>query len=97
MRQFLIDIRGVADQADGLRLLFILEFLDEGHGFFEIIHHPVHVTDVESALGAGRVHFDDQADALIHGDGQRLGPAHPAQTGRQAELALERSPTLKFG
>ena len=91
------DIGGVADQSDGLRFLLILIFIHQSHGLFQVIHHAVHVAHIQASFGTRRVHFDDQSDAFVHGDGHRLRAAHSAQTGRQAEFPLERTPAFEPG
>ena len=44
---------------------------------------PVDIADLEPTAGAGLVDLDRDAHAVVHGHGQRLGAAHPAQAGGQ--------------
>ena len=94
---FGVDLGGVADERDGERLPFFAGFLHQGHGFFQVIDHAVHVADIQAAFGAGRIHFHDQANAFVHGDGQGLCAAHAAQTGGEHQLSLQGRPAAFFG
>ena len=44
---------------------------------------------LDPAVQAGRVDVDDQADALVHRDGERLGAAHAAAAAGEGERAGE--------
>jgi hypothetical protein len=61
-----VDFSRVANQADGFWDLFILEFIDHGHSFFESVHHHVNIAGLKAPPGAVRVDFDDQPDAFVH-------------------------------
>jgi hypothetical protein len=41
----------------------------------------------QAALNALTVHFDDQSDAVVHCDGERLGPSHTAETSGDDDAA----------
>jgi hypothetical protein len=45
--------------------------------FVEAVGHDVDVLRVEASPDPVRIGLDDDGYALVHGDGQRLGPAHP--------------------
>src|SRR3712207_9295382 len=42
------------------------------HRLVQVVGDHVEVPGVDPALEPGAVHVDDQADAAVHGDGQRL-------------------------
>ena len=52
--QLVVNIRRIADQSDGDGLACRFLFLDQRHGFFEIIHDGIHITDGMPAFGACR-------------------------------------------
>ena len=86
------DARGIADEADGARLAGLDVVPHAAQRVFGVFGDFVDVTMVQLAAGAGLVHFHDQGHAVVHGDGQRLRPAHLAQPGRQRPLAAQRRP-----
>ena len=47
----------------------------------EVVGALVDVARRQPALDARRVDFDDERDAAVHRDGERLRAAHPAETG----------------
>jgi hypothetical protein len=47
----------------------------------------VHVPRAQPALNPIRVDFDDKGDPFVHGDRQRLGATHAAETGGDDEAA----------
>ena len=57
----------------------------------------IHVADLEPAPSAGLVDLDREADALVHGHGQRLGAAHPAEAGGQGHGPAQRPAEVLAG
>ena len=80
---------GVADDGDGQGAPFLLRSGDARDGVVEVVGDLVQVAGLDPAVCAVRVAFDDQADAVVHGDGERLRPAHPAAPGGQRQGAGE--------
>ena len=58
--------------------------LDRG---VEVVGDLVEVAVLDPALQPGPVDVDDQADAVVEGDGQRLRAAHPAAAAGQGQRA----------
>ena len=50
-----------------------------------------------ATLGACGIRFDDQRDAFVHRDRERLGSAHTAEAGGHNQAARERSREVTFG
>jgi hypothetical protein len=50
---------------------------------------------LDAAFDPGLVHLHAEGDAPVHGDGERLGAAHPAEAGGQGDRAL-REPPKRF-
>ena len=60
-----------------------------------LIHILGHLVDVmmgQASLRPPLIHLHNQADTLIHGDGQGLRAAHFPQPGREHPFALQRGP-----
>ncbi len=60
-------------------------------GLFQAPGHHVEVAGLQPALDPVAVHLDRDQDALVHGRGQGLGPAHAAQAGGEDEPAPQRA------
>ena len=84
-------VGGVADQADGQRAPVPLRGQAPGDGVVEVVGHLVEVAVLDAAPQPGGVDVDDQADAAVQRDGQRLGAAHAAAAAGQRERAGERA------
>ncbi len=85
------DIGGVAQQGDREGLPFLHGRVGQAQGLVEVVGHRVDVARLEPALDPVRIDLDHDGHAVVHGHGQRLGPAHAAEPGRQRQLALERA------
>jgi hypothetical protein len=77
----------VAHVAHGPAAALFLGLQDLGDGGVEIGFHFVQVALAGAAAQAGLVDVDDQAGALIQGDGERLGAAHAAAAAGQGQGA----------
>ena len=51
----------------------------------------------DAAFDPVGIHLDAEGYALVHGDGERLGAAHAAEAGGEADAALQRSAEALFG
>ena len=80
---------GVAGHADRPGAALGLGLQRDLDGVVEVVGDLVEVAVLDPAVQAGRVDVDDQADALVHRDGERLGAAHPAAAAGQGERAGE--------
>ena len=58
----------------------------------EAVGLGVEVAVGDTAVDAGRVEVDTDRHAVVHGDCQRLGPAHPADAGGEGDRSGERAP-----
>jgi hypothetical protein len=91
------DVGGVADQPDRHCPALGRGPLDPGGGVGQVVGPLVQVAGVQAPGQALGVDLDAQGDALVHGHGQRLGPAHAAEAGREHDLAPEAVPALLLG
>jgi hypothetical protein len=91
------DIGGVAEQGDRQRLLPLHRLVGQAQGLVEARGHRVDVLRVEPPLDPAGVDLDDDGHAVVHGHGQGLGPAHPAQAGGQGQRPLECAPEMAVG
>jgi hypothetical protein len=57
----------------------------------------VQVLRREPAFDARRIDLDDERDAVIHRDGQRLGATHPAQAGGDGERTAQGAAEMAAG
>src|SRR5581483_7674721 len=55
----------------------------------EVVGLAVEITRLDPALDPRRVDLHAERHPAVHGDGERLGSAHPAETARQRDRALE--------
>ena len=83
--------RAVADQPDRQRAPLGLGALTAGDRVVEVVGHLVEVAVLDAALQARRVDVDDQADAVVQRDGERLRAAHAAAAAGDGERAGERA------
>lgn len=70
---------GVAEQADGERLALVTGLDGELERVLEAVRLHVQVAVLDPALDGPRVDIDTNGDAVVHGDGERLGAAHAAE------------------
>ena len=84
-----LDLRRVADERDRQGVPGIGRLARHRERLLRGVREPVHVADLVAAPGAGLVHLDRDADALVHRHRQRLGAAHPAQAGGQDHLPAQ--------
>ena len=84
-----LDLGGVADERDRDGLAAGGRRPRPGQRLGGIPRQAVHVAHLEPALGAGLVDLDDEAHPVVHGHGQRLGAAHPAEPGRERDGAAQ--------
>ena len=84
----------IADQADRQRPARPLRLVAPAQRFVQRRRRAVEVARVEAALDARRIHFDHQADGVVHRGGERLGAAHSAEPAAQHDAPLERSPEM---
>ena len=82
-----LDLGGVADERDRHRLAAARRLARPAERLVRSGGQPVDVADLEPAPGPGLVDLDRQADALVHGHGQRLGAAHAAEPGGQRDAS----------
>ena len=68
-----------------------------GQRLGRIVGQPVDVADLEATAGARLVDLDDDGDAVVHRHRQRLGAAHPAETGRQGHGPAQRPAEVLAG
>ena len=82
---------GVAHVPDGPAAALVLGGQDLGDGGVEIGFDLVQVALAGPAAQPGLVDVDNQAGAVVQGDGQRLGAAHAAAAAGQGQGAGERA------
>ena len=83
------DLGGVADVAHGPAAALFLGLQDLGDRGVEIGFDLVEVALAGPAAQAGLVDVDDQAGAVVQGDGERLGAAHAAAAAGEGQGAGE--------
>jgi len=71
--------RAIADEADRSAEALGLRRLAPGDGVVEVVGHLVQVPVLDPALQPLGIDVDDQAHALVQGDGERLCTSHPPQ------------------
>ena len=84
-------VRGVALQADRQRPPLGLRGARPGDGVVEVRGDDVEVAVLQPARDAGGVALDADRDAVVHGDGERLGATHAAQPRGQGDGPGERA------
>ncbi len=78
-----VHLGGVADQPDGFRDAPALGGEREIQRLVQVRGHDLAVAGLDPLLDSLGIHLHRQDHAVVHGDGQRLGPAHAAQAGGQ--------------
>ena len=91
------DLGGVADDADRPGAALVLGAQRLLDGVVEAVGDLVEVAVLDPAVQAGRVDVDDEADALVQRDGERLRAAHAAAAAGQGERAGERAAEALLG
>ena len=89
-----LDVGRVADQRHAARLAGCPPCVHATDRLVEVDGQFIHEAGGMSPLGACGVDLDRQACALVHGDRQRLGPAHAAQPCGERGRAPEGSPMV---
>ena len=91
LEQLREDVRGVAEQADGQGLTLVAGGGGPPDGVVGVLSLLVEIAELDPAANPGLValHADDHA--AVHGHGQRLSAAHPAQARGQGDRAPERA------
>ncbi len=92
-----LDLGRVADERDRHGLAVRGGLPCPGQRLHRVVGEPVHVADLEPSTRPGLVDLDGQADALVHGHGQGLGSAHPAQAGGQRDRPAQRPAEVLAG
>src|SRR3989338_2069767 len=90
-RQLGVDLGGVAEDGDRERLAAADGVLGPRERFVHGRGHAVHVLELEPPLDALAVDLDDEPDAAVQRDRERLGPAHPADPRGEDEPARQRA------
>src|SRR5207249_3307576 len=90
-RQLGHDLGGVAEDADGERLLLRPCLDRELERVLEVARPHVEVAVLETAGDPLLVDLDANGDAAVQGDGERLRAAHAAEAGGQSDRARERA------
>ena len=83
------DVGGVAEEADRQRPALGHRLAGPVQGVVEVLGHDVEVAVLEPALDAVAVDLHRDHHPLVHGGGQRLGAAHPAEPGGQDQAPGE--------
>ena len=89
--QLLEHLGGVADETDRATVALRPRLLDLAQRAVEVGRHEVEVARLDAAVEMVRVDVDDQADAVVHRDRERLGAAHATAAGGQHEPAAQRA------
>ena len=76
---------GVAEEADGERAAGVAGLDGELEGVLQGVGPHVQVPVLDAALDGARVDVDADRDAVVHGDGERLGAAHAAEAGGEGD------------
>ena len=84
----------VPDEAYGQRISRLACRLAQGDRLVRALDHSIDVSHLEPSLRPAGIHLDDQGDAFVHGDRERLGAAHPTESAGQHDLPLEPVPPL---
>ena len=83
------DLRGIADQADGLRLAGLCPAIDQVQRLVQRLCLFVDIAGAQAKIDAGLVALHGQAAGARHDGGERLRSAHATQPAGQDPLALE--------
>src|SRR5918993_2000450 len=90
-------LRRVAGHPDGDSLSVALRLLGALHGCAEVVYPLIEVAGLYATVDAVRVNLNAEGHALVHGDGEGLGAAHPSQPGGEADASLQRPAEALFG
>ncbi len=93
-QQFGEDDRGIPDDADAQCTTLVL---GRGHPLnrvVKVVRDLIEVAVLHALGQSSRIDINEQADALIHRDGERLGATHATATGGQRERARESAAEL---
>ena len=91
------DVGRVAEQGDRKRGALLHGLAGQAQRLVETVGHRIDVAGLEPPLDAVRIDLDDDGHAVVHGHGQRLGPAHASEPGRQGQAAPERAAEMPPG
>ncbi len=80
-------VGGVAHERDRPGDAVPRGIFDARERLVEVVGALVEVARRQAALDARRIDLDDERDAVVHGDGERLGAAHAAEAGGDDEAA----------
>ncbi len=83
--------RAIADEADRSAEALGLRRLAPGDGVVEVVGHLVQVPVLDPALQPLGIDVDDQAHALVQGDGERLCTSHPPAAAGHRQGAGQRA------
>ena len=89
-------VGGVAEQADGQGAAFVAGGGGPADGVVGVVGLLVQVAELDPPGDPGLVALDADDHAAVHGHGQRLGTAHPAQARGQGDRACQRA-AVAFG
>src|SRR5438093_13689780 len=88
---------GVARNQDRERLASRPSFLGPAKGFVERRCRPVDVPETEPSLDALAIDLDEEANAAVQGDGERLGASHSSEASGEHEPAGQRAADVLAG
>jgi len=88
---------GVPVDGDRERLASRPRFLGPAKGFVERRGRPVDVPQTEPSLDALAIDLDEEADAAVQGDGERLGAPHSPEAGGEHEPTGQRAAEVLAG
>ena len=91
------ELGGVAEHTDRERPPIVAGSLAASDRILERVGALVEVGGLEAPFDAVGVDLDAQRDAVVHRDGQRLRPAHPAEAGGEGDRAGERAAEAAAG
>jgi hypothetical protein len=90
-------LRRVAEQADGERAARVARLDRQLERVLQGVRAHVQVAVFDTALDRARVAVDTDGDAVVHGHGERLRAAHPAQARGQGDRPGQRAVELLRG
>ena len=82
-------MNGITQHADGQRFPFPAGFQGPVDRCVNIMDLDIQVTGLEPFVDTPFFHFCHQGHPPVHGNGKRLGAAHPAETGRHVHCAAK--------
>ncbi len=90
-------IRGVAAESDRASDAVAGPCRDAFQRLVEAVGGLIEIPSRQTPHNAGRIDLDHQRRGTVHGGGQGLGAAHPAQAGRDDQLAREGAAEMTTG